>query len=410
MTNPQSSGPLAGLKVLELATIVAGPLAGGLLADFGADVIKVEMPGQGDGLRQLRPHKDGISLWSKVLNRNKRAITVDLRKPEGVEIIKQLVADADVLIENFRPGTIERWGLGPEDLWAVNPRLTILRVSAFGQNGPHASKPGFARIADAMSGFLSLIGPPDGAPYHPGYPIADSVTGLFGALGIMMALFDKARNPDRPGQVVAVSLYESMFRILDFLAIEYDQLGEVRTRSGNRNPYAAPGNVYRTRDGKWCSLAASTQNLFERLMSAIGQACLIDDPRFADNRSRLANVDALDQLIGDWFARHDLHEACSHMDANSVSCAPVQTIEDVFRDQHALQTGMLVTVEDPVLGPVRMQGVTPQFSETPGRVRTPGPEVGAHNHDVFTNDLGLTEQDLQRLKVQKPSDVTTTAK
>mgnify|MGYP001812102237 CR=1 FL=1 len=290
----ERQGPLRNLRILDLATIIAGPLAAGLLADFGAEVLKVEMPGTGDGLRALRPHKDGVSLWAKVVNRNKQGITLDLRTPEGVDLVKRLVADCDVLVENFRPGTMERWGLSPEVLWEANPKLTILRVSAFGQEGTFAEKPGFARVADALSGFLSLCGPADGAPIHAGYPIADSVTGLFGALGILTALLERKENPDAPGQVVAVSLFESMFRILDFLAVEYDQLGEVRQRTGNRNPYAAPGNVYRTRDGQWCTLAASTQTVFERLARAVGRPDLIEDPRFAANTDRLANHDDLD--------------------------------------------------------------------------------------------------------------------
>ncbi|MES0881689.1 CaiB/BaiF CoA transferase family protein [Roseibium sp. SCP14] len=394
----QATGPLRGLKVLDIATIIAGPLAGGLLADFGADVLKVEMPGDGDGLRALRPHKNGVSLWAKVINRNKKGITLDLRTPEGVEIVKNLVQECDVLIENFRPGTIEKWGIGPEDLWAVNPKLTILRVSAFGQEGPYANRPGFARVADAMSGFLSLCGQADSAPMHPGYPIADSVTGLFGALGILMALLERQTNPDAKGQVVSVSLFESMFRILDFLPIEYDQLGEVRQRTGNRNPYAAPGNCYQARDDQWCTVAASTQTLFERLASAIGREDLIIDPRFQTNVSRLQHADQLDEIIGDWFAQRSAEEACSELEAFSVTAAKVRTIDELFTDPQVIANQMIVGLEDDELGSVRMQGVTPNFSRTPGSVHSPGPALGADNNTIYAGRLGLSDAEITTLR------------
>lgn len=396
----ERQGPLRNIRILDLATIIAGPLAAGLLADFGAEVLKVEMPGKGDGLRALRPHKDGVSLWAKVVNRNKQGITLDLRTPEGADLVKRLVADCDVLVENFRPGTMERWGLSPDVLWDANPKLTILRVSAFGQEGPYAEKPGFARVADAMSGFLSLCGPADDAPVHAGYPIADSVTGLFGALGILTALLERKENPDAPGQVVAVSLFESMFRILDFLAIEYDQLGEVRQRSGNRNPYAAPGNVYRARDGQWCTLAASTQSVFERLAGAIGRPDLVEDPRFTNNTDRLANHDALDAVIAEWFAGQDADDACALLDAAQVSAARVRTIDDLFADPQVQASGMLVRVADSELGTVRMQGVTPRFSRTPGAVHRSGPVLGGDNEAVYRHLLGLSAVEIADLRAK----------
>jgi len=401
--DPQSrdaarTGPLSQLRVIDIATVIAGPMAAGLLADFGADVIKVELPGRGDPLRALAPHKDGVSLWSKVVNRNKQHITLDLRTREGADILKSLVAEADVLVENFRPGTIEKWGLGPDVLHAVNPELTILRVSAYGQNGPYASRPGFARIADAMSGFLSLCGPADGAPVHNGYPIADSVTGLFGALGVLVALLERRENPDAPGQIVAVSLFESMFRILDFLAIEYDQLGVVRQRCGNRNPYAAPGNVYRCLDGTWCTLAATTQAVFERLARAIECPELISDPRFATNVSRLAHMDELDGILRDWFAARSGDEACAILDRFEVSAARMRTIDDLFADDHVRETGMLVSVADPELGTVRMQSLTPQLSRTPGRVVSAGREAGADTREILENRLGLSVERIAELR------------
>jgi len=396
----QNPGPLRDFRILDLATIIAGPLAGSLMADFGAEVLKVEMPEKGDALRALRPHKDGVSLWAKVVNRNKKGITLDLRTPEGVNIVKRLVAECDAVIENFRPGTIERWGIGPEDLWAVNPKLTILRVSAFGQTGPYVNRPGFARIADAMSGFLSLSGHDD-APMHAGYPIADSVTGLFGAFGLLAALVERKTNPDAPGQVVSVSLFESMFRILDFLPIEYDQLGEVRKRMGNRNPYAAPGNCYRTRDNQWCTLAASTQIMFERLVDAIGQSELKTDARFLENVDRLQNNDVLDQIIGDWFANHDIDEACRIMEKHQVTAARMQSIDDLFEDPQVQANEMIVAVDDHELGAVRMQGITPKLSRTPGKLCKAGPSVGEDNEEIYAQRLGLSSDDIATLKAKK---------
>jgi len=396
-TDGARTGPLKNLRVLDIATIIAGPLAASLLADFGAEVLKVELPGRGDAIRALPPHKDGVALWSKVVNRGKRGITLDLRTPEGAEIIKKLIAEHDVLIENFRPGTLERWGLAPDVLWDINPKLTILRVSAFGRKGPYAEKPGFARVADAMSGFLNLCGPADGAPVHPGYPVADSVTGLFGAFGLLAALLELRENPDAPGQVVSVSLFESMFRMLDFLAVEYDQLGEVRGRYGNRNPYAAPGNVFRSKDGKWITLAASAQSIFERLCRAIARPELIDDPRFTDNVQRLAHTDELDAIVAAWFAERDADDACAHMESFDVSAVRVRTIDELFAEEQVHANAMLVDVADPELGTLKMQGVTPGFSRTPGNVHRSGPALGEAN-DAVMREIGLTEEQIAALK------------
>ena len=256
MNTREPAGPLTGLRIVDISTVVAGPFAAGLLGDYGAEIVKVEMPGVGDSLRALAPHKEGVPLWWKVTNRNKKGVTLDLRLPEGRDLFAKLVADADVLVENFRPGTLDGWGITRTWLQGLNPRLTILRVTGFGQDGPYAGRPGFARIFEAMSGFTQICGEEDGRPLHLGYPISDAIAGLFGALGILAALHDLARHPERRGQEIDCSATEAMMRTLEFLAIEYDQLGAVRTRSGNRSQYAAPGNVYRTADDKWASIAA----------------------------------------------------------------------------------------------------------------------------------------------------------
>ena len=290
MTESRPAGPLKGLRIVDISTVVAGPFAAGLLGDYGAEIVKVEMPGVGDSLRALAPHKDGVPLWWKVTNRNKKGVTLDLRLPEGRDLFARLVADADVLVENFRPGTLDGWGITRAWLQGLNPRLTILRVTGFGQDGPYAGRPGFARIFEAMSGFTQICGEEDGRPLHLGYPISDAVAGLFGALGILAALHDLARNPERRGQEIDCSATEAMMRTLEFLAIEYDQLGAVRTRSGNRSQYAAPGNVYRTADDKWASIAASTQSIFVRLCAALDLKHLLEDPRFALNPARVKTL------------------------------------------------------------------------------------------------------------------------
>lgn len=398
MENAGGSGPLGGLKVLDISTIIAGATASTMLADFGADVVKVELPGRGDGLRDLPPHKNGEPLWWKVTNRNKRGMTLDIRKPEGAELFKRMIANFDVLVENFRPGTLEKWSLGPEVLHALHPGLTILRVSAFGQTGPYARRPGFARVGEAMSGFQTLIGDSDGPPTHPGYPIADPITGLYGTIGVLLALLERRNNPDRRGQVIDVSLTESMFRMLDFLTIEYDQLGAVRGRVGNRNPYAAPGNVYKARDGRWITIPASTQALFERLMTAVERPDLAADPRYSDNIKRVENPDELETAIADWVARHDAEDACRILDANSVANAPVKTIDELFDDPHFEAAGMIVEVPDAALGTVRMQGVTPRLSATPGRVHRTGPAHGAETDDIVAEELGLSEAEIAALR------------
>ncbi|MGI9385180.1 MAG: CaiB/BaiF CoA transferase family protein, partial [Methyloligellaceae bacterium] len=278
------------------------------------------------------------------------------------------------------------------------PGLTILRVSGFGQKGPYAGRPGFHRIGEAMSGYLSIQGDADGPPQHSGYPIADAATGLFGAVGVLIALMDRARNPDRAGQVIEVSLLESMFRIVDFLAIQYDQLGEVPGRTGNRNAYAAPGNVYQTRDGAWFSVAGTTQSIFERLAQAIGRPDLIDDPRFASNPDRVANVEALDDIIAAWMAEHDVAHVMEAMERHHVAAAPVKSIDDIFADPHVAAADMIVSVMDKELGPIRMQGVVPNLSATPGSVRTPGPSLGEDNDRLYSELLDLDEKEIEALR------------
>lgn len=397
MEEERTRGPLAGLRILDLSTVVAGPFAAGLLADYGADVIKVEMPGAGDALRALAPHKDGVPLWWKVTNRNKRGITLDLRRAEGRDVLARLVPGCDVLVENFRPGTLDRWGITGDWLRGLNSRLTILRMTGFGQTGPYRDRPGFARVFEAMSGFTSICGEEGGAPMHLGYPISDAVGGLFGAIGVLAALLQLKGDPSRHGQEIDCSITEAMLRVLEFLPIEYDQLGAVRARSGNRSQYAAPGNVYRTADGRWASIAASTQSIFARLCAALGLESLLADPRFADNPARVANRDALDAAVGGAIVRLSLADLRERLERHEVGFSPIHDIADVFADPHLAAREAIVTVGDPELGPVRMQGVVPRFSDTPGTVHAAGPALGEHNESVYRG-LGYGAEDISALR------------
>ncbi|MDP3243978.1 MAG: CoA transferase [Reyranella sp.] len=397
---PEAQGPLKGLRIVDISTVVAGPFAAGLLGDYGAEIIKVEMPGVGDSLRALAPHKDGVPLWWKVTNRNKKGVTLDLRLPEGRDLFAKLVADADVLVENFRPGTLDGWGITRAWLQGLNPRLTILRVTGFGQDGPYAGRPGFARIFEAMSGFTQICGEEDGRPLHLGYPISDAVAGLFGALGILAALHDLARHPERRGQEIDCSATEAMMRTLEFLAIEYDQLGAVRTRSGNRSQYAAPGNVYRTADDKWASIAASTQSIYVRLCAALDLKHLLEDPRFALNPARVKNYRELDEIVGTAIGKLTLAELRETFTRHEVGFSPIYDIADVFADPQFAARQAIVSVPDGELGSVRMQGVVPRFSETPGAVRHAGPAMGQHNEEVYGR-LGLSAAEIADLRARK---------
>src|SRR6201992_2867594 len=312
---PKPSGPLAGLRILDISTVVAGPLSSTLLADLGAEVLKVEMPGAGDALRRLAPHKDGVPLWWKVTNRNKRGITLDLRREDGKALLGRLIGNYDVLVENFRTGTLDEWGITRDWLQGINPRLTILRVTGFGQTGPYRTTPGFARVFEALSGFPRRCGEEGGTPLHLGYPISDPIGGLFGALGILAELYRIKGDPNARGQEIDCAVAEAMMRTLEFLAIEHDQLGAVRVASGNRSQYAAPGNIYATADGKWASIAASTQSIFERFCKALDLEHLITDRRFIDNPSRVKNNRELDAMVSEAISRLTMDELRERMHA-----------------------------------------------------------------------------------------------
>lgn len=393
--------PLEGLKVVDIAVLFASPTISQNMGDFGAEVIKVEHPKSGDSLRSLGAAKNGVPLWWKITNRNKKCVTLDLGKPEGQEIFKQLIADADVLTENFRPGTMEKWGLGWEVLHALNPRLVFVRVSGFGQTGPYKGKPGFGTLAEAMSGFAYITGQPDGPPTLPGTGLADAVAGQLGTWAVMFALYERDHSSGM-GQYIDLSVLEPLFTILGDQAITYDQLGTVQQRTGNRAPsIGAPRNIYKTKDGRWLALSANAPAIATRVFAAIGQPDLINDPRFKDNRARIAHIDEVDAIVGGWIAEHTAEEALRQFDEYECACAPVYSIADIFADPHFQARDAVTTVQDPDLGPVRMQNVVPKLSRTPGKIRWPGPtRMGQHNEEIYCGKLGLSRERLAELKEQ----------
>jgi crotonobetainyl-CoA:carnitine CoA-transferase CaiB-like acyl-CoA transferase len=390
-------GPLTNLRVIDAGTMIAGPLAATQLADFGADVIKVELPGTGDSMRHWTPMKEGHSLWWKVIARNKRLVTLALSKPRGQELFRELVRSADIVIENYRPGTFERWGLSYRELAAINPRLILVRVSGFGQTGPYARRGGYGTIAEAFSGIPSFTGFPDKPPTLPGFPMADSVASTFAAMSAMFGIYNRDHGSGG-GQEIDVSLYEPLFRLVEAQVIGFDQLGIVKGRQGNRLAEDSPRNTYQSRDGRWIGISASSQRTFERLAIALDMPELIADARFADNAARCANDVVLDVMIADWFRQRDSGEIMALFEKADVVAGPVLDISDIVKDPHYLARENIISVPDDDFGSVRMQGVVPKFGETPGSVRHAGGGMGADNRSIFIDELGLSEADFAALQ------------
>ncbi|GAA4749522.1 CaiB/BaiF CoA transferase family protein [Actinomycetospora chibensis] len=380
MTDAPPTGALQGLKVLDVATLFAGPLAATMLGDHGADVIKIEHP-RGDPSRTHGAQRDGVGLWWKMLGRNKQAITLNLSSPEGQEVFRTLAADADVVIENFRPGTLERWGIGPEVLHEANPGLVLARVTGFGQFGPYSSRPGFGTLAEAMSGFAAITGEPDGPPTLPPFGLADGVAALTTAFGIMTAL--RAREQTGRGQVLDMAIIEPLLTVLGPQLIAYDQLGELQPRHGNRSSNNAPRNTYECADGRWVAVSTSAQSIAERVMRLVGRPELIDEPWFATGARRAQHADELDDAVGAWIAERDRDEVVAAFEKAEAAVAPIYTAADVLADPQYAALGSVVTVDDDELGPIRLQNVPFRLSETPGRVRTAGPRLGEHTAEVL---------------------------
>ncbi|MEV7220559.1 CoA transferase [Streptomyces sp. NPDC093681] len=390
-----SPAPLAGLRVLDLATLFAGPLAATMLGDFGAEVIKVEHPTRPDPSRGHGPSKDGIGLWWKLLGRNKHTITLDLSKPAGRATLLRLAATADVVVENFRPGTLERWDLGWDELSAVNPRLVLTRVTGFGQFGPYARRPGFGTLAEAMSGFAAMTGEPDAPPTLPPFGLADSIAALATAYAVMTALAARERTGE--GQVVDMAIIEPILTVLGPQPLWYDQLGHVQPRTGNRSQNNAPRNTYRTADGTWVAVSTSAQSVAERVMRLVGRPELIDEPWFATGADRARHTDVLDAAVGDWIARHTRADVLAAFEKAEAAIAPVQDVRDVMADPQYQALDTVTTVDDPELGPLRMQNVLFRLSATPGAIRWAGRPHGADTEEVLTG-LGLTPADVKELR------------
>ncbi len=390
--------PLDGVRVIDAATLLAAPWAAAYLGEFGADVIKIEQPKIGDHQRRWGTRRNGIPLMWKSIARNKRSITLDLRKLRGAEVFRSLIATADVLIENFRPGTLERWDLGPDSLLELNPRLVILRVTGYGQTGPYSAQPGFGTLAEGFSGFSHIVGEANGPPTLANLPLGDGVAGITGAYAVMVGLYGRANNGGR-GQVIDLSLYEPLFRLLEPALIDYDQLGVSQGRIGNRSAHVAPRNTYRCGDGQWVSLSASTQSIWDRLCEAMGRPELATDPRFTSNELRLENVVALDAEIAAWMGACPRDDVIRVMNRAEVAVGPIFDIPTIFEDPHFAARQDLVDVDDPDLGPMRLANVVPRFSETPGRIRTTGPALGAHT-DELLGELGLGAEEIASLRAE----------
>ncbi|GAB1576153.1 CaiB/BaiF CoA transferase family protein [Bordetella petrii] len=394
---PAKSGPLTALRVLDLGTMVAGPVAATLMGDFGADVIKIEQPGVGDTIRGLGPFVNEEGLWWTVEGRNKRSITLDLRQAAGQDLLKRLVAGADVLVENFRPGTLERWGLDYDALARVNPGLVMLSVSGFGQTGPNAQRAGYDRIALAFSGVMDMTGFPDRPPVRVGVSVADYSTATMGAFAVMMALYHRDTGGGR-GQHIDLALYESMFRFTDSMCAAYDRLGMVRKRTGNVHQAAAPGKTFPTRDGRYIILTISGDTLFRRLMQAIDRPDLGEDPGLATHEQRWRRIEELNQVVEDWIAARPVDAVGQALDRHGIPFSLVLSVEDIFRDPHYAARGNLVTTQHPRMGPVTMQGIVPRLSGTPGEIACAAPSLGQHNAEVYGGLLGLDDAALAALQ------------
>jgi formyl-CoA transferase len=399
---PEPAGPLAGLRLIELGTLLAGPFAGRLLGDLGADVIKIEPPGKPDPLRDWgQARYEGRSLFWPVQSRNKKCVTLNLREPRGQELLLELVRVSDVVTENFRPGTLERWNLGYDRLSEANPGIVLARISGYGQTGPYAGRAGYASVAEAMGGLRYINGFPGEAPPRAGISLGDSLAAMFAAQGILAALYRRTASPDGRGQVVDVSLMESCFALLEGAVPEYDRLGIVRQPSGTGLKGVAPSNIFKSRDGTWMVIAANQDNVFRRLCDAIGRPELADDERFVTHRARGENQEELERIVADWAAQHDARDVDTKLNAAGVVCGPIHTIADIFEDPQFAAREMLVEHEDPEFGTYVGPGIVPKFSETPGAVRWSATwDDGSHNEEIYCGLLGLSESELHELEEQ----------
>jgi len=390
--------PLDGIRVLELAQVVAGPFCGTLMAEFGAEVIKTEMPGRGDDLRRLGPSEDGTSYWFAVDNRNKKLLTLDLHQPAGQEIVRRLVARCDVVLENFRPGVLERWGLGWEDLHAINPRMVMARVTAFGQTGPLRQGPGYAAIGSAFGGTWYINGPADRPPSRPTPVYPDYMTGLFTAFGVLAAL--RHRDATGEGQWIDASLYESAFRVMEYTTTLYGRRKVVRERGGLQHA-GWPGGAFETLDGRWIVFTAPAQHLFERLCVMLGQPALPRDPRFASAEERPQNIPVVLELATAWFKARPFDKAIEELKTHDIPHSPIMSMADIFADPHYRERQMIIDVMAEGLGALPQPGVIPKLSATPGRVTHAGPALGRHTDEILSGLLGMSAAEIAGLRAER---------
>ncbi|MDR6205288.1 CaiB/BaiF CoA-transferase family protein [Paraburkholderia sp. SIMBA_055] len=389
-------GPLQGIRVVEIGTLIAAPFAARLMAEFGADVVKIEAPQTGDPLRKWRKLHEGTSLWWYLQSRNKKSVCVNLKSPEGVEIVKRLAAEADVVIENLRPGALEKLGIGWDVLHAINPKLTMVRISGYGQSGPYRDRPGFGAIGEAMGGIRYTTGEVDGAPARVGVSLGDSLASLHGVIGALMSLL-RVKTGQGDGQVVDVSLVESVFNLMESLVPEYDLLGHVRERSGGALPGIAPSNTYPTEDDGYVVIAGNSDPIFRRLMQVIGRADLADDPALAHNDGRAKHCAMLDEAIAAWTSHHSTNDVLAALERAEVPAGRIYSVADIVADPHYQARDMLLQAQLPGGASVKMPGIVPKLSETPGEVRWQGPALGEHTGSVLS-ELGFASEEIERLR------------
>jgi crotonobetainyl-CoA:carnitine CoA-transferase CaiB-like acyl-CoA transferase len=389
---------LKGLKVLEMGQLIAGPFAGRLFAEFGAEVIKVESPMGGDPLRNWRVVENGTSLWWYVQSRNKKSIALDLRQPQGQEIIRELAKEVDIIIENFRPGTMEKWGIGYEQLKEINPRLIMIRISGYGQDGPYRDKPGFGSIGEAMGGLRYITGYPDRPPTRVGISIGDSISSLYAVMGAMMAVYHRDVKGTGQGQFVDVALYESIFSFMESMLPEFDRTGFIRERTGSTLPGITPSNTYLCKDGKYVVIGANGDGIFKRLMVAIGHPQYADDPRFQNNATRSEHAEFLDSIIEEWTKNLTLSEALHALDEAKVPSGSIYSIEDIVADPHYQARGMIREVEIEGIGKLKVPGIVPKLSETPGDIEWVGPRLGEHTEEILSKTLKWSREKIEVLK------------
>lgn len=394
---PQNNGPLQGIRVIELGQLIAGPFTGSILGYFGAEVIKVEQPQVGDPLRKWRMMDGETSVWWASMARNKKCITANLRTPEGAEIVRRLIRDADVLIENFRPGAMEKWGLGPDVLRKENPGLIYARVSGYGQDGPNSAKLGFASVCEGYGGFRFLNGFPDRPPVRPNLSMGDTLAALHTALGIVMACVRKLNDPEKRGQIVDVAIYEAVFNLLESVVPEYDRGGLVRECSGSTLTGIVPTNTYRCADGKDVIIGANGDSIFRRLCDVMGRPDMGIDPRFADNAGRVQHEPEIDAVIAAWMQAMTSTQALQVLEEAEVPSGPIYSVADMFADEHYIARGLFETVESNGQ-PLKIPAILPKLSDTPGRTRWPGPALGAHNDEILGIELGLSAVEIAALK------------